>query len=282
MWTRTPAALFILLATSLVAQNTADSTVHIRNIVLTGKPGLTIQEQHELAAQLKKLEYTGNYAVEIAERIRFALQDHGYFKAIARDPQITTVQSLPQRKLIDVVVPVDSGAMYYLEGITFKGETIFPETELRAEFHLSTGNVFSRTEIGKGLDNLRRLYCQKGYGDFTAVPDVVLNETKHTVSLLISVDEGEPYRYGKLTVSGDESVMGAKQRLLKAWTPYEGKAYDCSDNPPKAYFHDLHLRPSLQPDKFVETSFDNKSHLVNLQIRLARPPFPAESSPTQH
>jgi outer membrane translocation and assembly module TamA len=275
------ASFLLLLATVIPAQTRDDSSVRIRKLTLTGETGLSALEIGELSSKLRSRQYTDDYANEIAEQTRYALQDHGYFKSIVYDPNLKVLKNLSSEKIVDVIVPVESGRMYRLGTIAFQGQTVFPDNELRAQFHVLTGSVFNRTAIGQGLENLRALYCHKGYVNFTSVPDTAVNEAKGTVSLLISIDEGGAYHYGELTVSGEESVPGAKQRLLEGWKPYEGKLYDCTGSVLTAYFRDLHLRPNLQPYEFVEASHDDKAHLVNLLIRVARPPFPIQRSPAQ-
>jgi outer membrane protein insertion porin family len=45
---------------------------------------------------------------------------------------------------------------------------------LRHLFPIKDGDIISREKIGKGLENLRKVYGQFGYINFTSVPDTSL------------------------------------------------------------------------------------------------------------
>jgi outer membrane protein insertion porin family len=271
------AALAVLLASTAVAQQGEEPAVRIRQLTLIGETGLSTREERGVLEEIKKLEYDSNFADEVAARVRFALQDRGYFKSEVDALRITVVRNQQNSKTVDVVVPVHAGALYRVGSINFDGETAFSSNDLRSQFLITDGEIFNRTKVGQGLENLRKLYCGKGYINFTSVPDTHVNESIHIVSFLVSIDEGKLYKFGKLTVTGEESVAGAKQRLLNAWKAYEGKPYDCSGDTLKPLLHDLHIRPGVNPYDFLQISQDNNTGLVELQIRLARPAFPIKS-----
>lgn len=131
--------------------------------------------------------------------------------------------------------------------------------------------MFDVGKIQTGLENLRRVYCNAGYVNFTSVPDTQVDEPNRMISLRVEVDEGPVYRYGKLIVDGEESELGARQKLLAAWKPYQGRLYDCGKSL-ENFLHDLHARPNVKPDQVLKTSMDNEAQTVNVQITLAKSP----------
>ena len=76
---------------------------------------------------------------------------------------------------------------------------------------------------------------------------------------------------GTLTVRGEESQQGAREKLLKTWKAYEGRVYDVQTL--DRFLRDLRARPGARPEQVFEVSFDAKQHLANIYIYLARPIF---------
>ena len=104
---------------------------------------------------------------EDAERVRFAYQDKGYFKALVEDPT-TKIRDVPRvrwyfpiksthGKVVDITVPVEEGNRYTIKEITFSGNKAVTNTAaLRRVFKIKDGDLFNRTLIGKGLDEMRK------------------------------------------------------------------------------------------------------------------------------
>jgi outer membrane protein assembly factor BamA len=82
------------------------------------------------------------------------------------------------------------------------------------------------TKIGKGLESLRKLYATEGYVDCVAVPEVLSDESRRTNDLVIDVDEGRPYDFGRLYLEGVEPHPGAREALMNSWKTLEGKRYN--------------------------------------------------------
>ena len=123
---------------------------------------------------------------EDAERVRFAFQDRGYFKAIVQDPQTKMRDTkgawyVPfgahHGKVVDITVPVEEGDRYKLKEITFTGNKALTNTAaLRRLFKTKDGDWFSRTDVSKGLDELRKAYSTLGYINETNIPNTEIDE----------------------------------------------------------------------------------------------------------
>jgi outer membrane protein insertion porin family len=117
---------------------------------------------------------------------------------------------------------VSDGLQYKLAEITFVENHAFSSEELRTQFQLRRGDVFSRGKIAGGLMSLRKLYGSKGFLDWTAIPDTKF-ASNGTANLNISIQEGLQYHMGKLEILGDEEVAA---RLRAEWKLTEGAIYD--------------------------------------------------------
>src|SRR5215813_6743970 len=141
---------------------------------------------------------------EDAERVRDALQQHGYFKAIVDDPktQLRDVSNkfrLPliqkgNGKVMDITIPIDEGDRFKLKAITFTNNKAILNTKLlRGLFPIKDGETFNKRLIGKGLDNLRKAYGELGYIDFSPVPTTDIDDEKKLITLNVEVEEGKAY-----------------------------------------------------------------------------------------
>ncbi len=128
---------------------------------------------------------------ELAERIRQNLRDSGYAKATV---EILEPASAPSKstQTMDVSVRVLAGARYTLSGFLVEGGKVFSQNEIIQQFSLHPGDLFNATAIGKGLASLKTLYGSKGYDTFVAVPQLRMDEVRHTFTLILDIQEGKP------------------------------------------------------------------------------------------
>lgn len=166
---------------------------------------------------------------ELAERIRFKFRDAGYELAKVDEPQITDVHPAQSACEADVTIRVHAGAQYRLAGITFSvhpDQPVFTAAQLRSQFPLDDGTIFSAGKIGNGLDKLKDLYGASGYANFGAIPKPVYDNARHTISLAIDIDQGRPVTFGRLLMEGVEPRAGVAKELIASWTELEGRLYN--------------------------------------------------------
>jgi hypothetical protein len=196
----------------------------IHKLILTSTDLPTI-ERHAIIHAFQNGIYNPD---ELAERIRFKVRDQGYPLAEVVVAQIT-LHSAPHACTADVRYSVHSGSRYRLGEIKFHvdpGEPAFSSTQLRAQFPIQNGAMFSSQKIADGLNNLRDLYGSAGYANFGAIPKATYDDAHHIFTLNIDVDQGIPVSFGKLLMEGVEPRAGVAQQLLTSWKEIEGKRYN--------------------------------------------------------
>jgi hypothetical protein len=259
-------ALSLLIFASLY---TRASEAFILKPVLKNVEGMPSED---LKAIIRDLN-TSNYGDvgQLAEGVRFIFQKHGYFMVQVADPIVPPAKEMGEKKVVPVNLVVTPGEKYRIRDIGFDNSSVFSRNELRAAFPIKDGDVFDREKIALGLENLRRIYNTRGHIDFVAVPETDIDKTARTISLRMYLDEGPIYHAGTLTVRGEESQPGAREKLLKTWKAYEGQVYDLQTL--NRFLRDLHARPAVRPEQVFEVSFDATQHLANVYIYLSRPVF---------
>lgn len=173
---------------------------------------------------------------EDMELVREALQNRGYFKGVVGEPK-TTIRDTGHSgfhvylihpgpgKAMDITVPIEEGERYHLGTITFKGNKAITNTKaLRSLFPIKDGDIFDRSKIAKGIENLKNAYGTQGYINFTSIPTPSFDEQKKLVSFDIDVDEGKQFSVRRIEFSGNTTTRDKVIRRELALE--EGQVYN--------------------------------------------------------
>jgi len=219
------------LPVALCAQAKTDSVqIKVRTLTIVGAAQISPAERQQIASEIENMPFTLTSVKEISERVRYALQERGFFKVFVAEPDVTIVSTSPSEQIIDATYPVDLGQQYRLKEISF---SVYPEkalafstSELRQSFPIKDEEIFDTEKIRTGLEKLRELYANSGYINFTPVPNTYPDDQMGTISLRVDMDEGVQFRVGALMLDGVEPAPGVGAKLLQAWKPYEGQIYN--------------------------------------------------------
>ncbi len=214
---------------------------------------------------------------EDAERVRLAYGDRGYFKAITGEPQThvrDTVGFNPFTfhpsigKRIDILIPIDEGARYRLGGITFKGNKAVSNVRvLRAQFANKDGEIFNRTQFGKGLEQLRKAYGELGYINFVGQPVPRFDEANHLIYLDIDIDEGKPFYISRIEFTGNSITRDKvvrRELLVDEGSVYNSRLVDLS----LLRLNQLNYFEPLKADQDVESRQNADDGTVDLLLKL--------------
>jgi outer membrane protein insertion porin family len=215
---------------------------------------------------------------EDAERVRYALQDRGFFKAVVGDPKTqmrdTTGRSwwFPvkshQGKVVDITLPIEEGEQYKLGSITFSGnKAVANEKALRSLFPIKDGSIFVRSVIGKGLENLRKAYGELGYINFTSEPKTTIDEEKKLVNLEIAVEENKSYSVRRIEFTGNTTTRDKvirRELALEEGNTYNNRLWELS----LQRLNQLQYFEPLKPDESTETHRNDQDATVDLNLKL--------------
>jgi outer membrane protein insertion porin family len=180
---------------------------------------------------------------EDVERVREEYQNRGYFKVVVNDPKteirdsghkgfhIPLLQPGPG-KSVDITIPIEEGDRYRLGSITFSHNKAVSNTKaLRSLFPIRDGDIFDRSKIAKGLDNLRNAYGDEGYINFTSIPNTSFDEAKKLIDLNIDVDEGKQFSVRRIEFSGNTTTRDKvirRELLLEEGQVYRERLWKIS------------------------------------------------------
>ena len=206
--------------TPVLSKSDAKVRIHKLPIDATRLPD---SDREQITRSFERLNF---FQSELSERIRVAFQDLGYFKARVDEPGFSFISQTQPANDVNVSVKVDQGPQYRLGEIQFQKASQFPSDQMRAQFQIQTGDLFARTAFSRGLDQLRNLYATKGYINMVATPVVRIDESRRTIDIVLDVDEGKPFDFGRLFVDGIEPHPGAYKALMESWKTMQGKRYN--------------------------------------------------------
>jgi len=167
------------------------------------------------------------------KKIKEIYREDGYF-----DVEVESTMEVPQDTLVrtnyarDVVFSVIENEKYRLENITFEGNSHFSERKLKKELKETKERKwwsfwvksFDKKTFEEDKTTLALFYQNEGYRDFQVLSDtLIVDKENSSLTLALSIDEGEQYHYRSFTFEGNEIADEATLRqLLKI---QEGDAY---------------------------------------------------------
>ncbi len=133
------------------------------------------------------------------ERIYFQYQKEGYLD-VKVAPEFEYDE---QKQLMTVKILIQEGASYLTGEVKFKGNQLFPESELWQELEMLPGLTYSQYYIAEDVEKLRSFYNERGYMDARVIPETELNKESGKVDVNYEIVEGDLYFVDKFGVSGN-------------------------------------------------------------------------------
>lgn len=178
----------------------------VRQIVLKG---FTLFKEDKLRKTMKVIEgqiLDRKVIKEGVEEIKKLYAGKGYrFVNVKSEVDVNR-----ESKEATVYISIEEGQKYIIRGVSFEGNTAFPEKKLvkmlrtkkRATYLFRRG-VFKEDLFNKDLERVSLFYQQEGYLDVKVIPDFKYDEDENSIYILVKVDEGQHYLTGDITITGN-------------------------------------------------------------------------------
>ena len=162
-------------------------------------------------------------------RLQAWYYDKGYLSMIVGKPRI---ELTPDRKYVDITIPVKEGPRYKIGEVTVverndEGEeikTLKSEKKLRRSIALGKGDWFSRTKIAEGIQEITRVYRDKGFAKVDIAPGTNLQESARIVDVDIAIRRGPPVTVERINISGNSKTR--EQVIRREFRVNEGQLYN--------------------------------------------------------
>lgn len=137
------------------------------------------------------------------ERVRQVYLDEGYLSIQVGTP---TVELSPDKKWFTVRFPLVEGPQFKLGKVGYKGQTVFPESELRAGSKLKEGEIVRMALIRDDITRMTGLYGAKGYAFSDINPQIVPDPETKTATLTFEIKEEALIRVRNINISGNDKT----------------------------------------------------------------------------
>jgi outer membrane protein insertion porin family len=149
---------------------------------------------------------------------------------------VTTITPI-ERNRVNVTFTMTEGDAARIKDIRIVGSKVFSEGTLLDLLELtptgwftwySKSDRYSRTKLNSDLEKLRAHYINRGYLEFAVEStQVTISPDKQTISVAISIKEGQPYTVTSVRLEGEYLGKEAEFQslvLLRPGQPYRGDA----------------------------------------------------------
>jgi outer membrane translocation and assembly module TamA len=234
------------------------------DVTIQVEPERLAAERTEMEEELRRdaAESDSRWVEALGESVKEVLQDNGFFRAQVTVEKIV-LSSDANQDHVSLAIHISEGKQYRLGDIQFNGAHVFPPWQLRNQIPLGDGAVFDLSKLRKGVENLDKTYSPLGYINFTASPNVEIDDAHQRISVTFDLDEDRKFTVGRVQVLGLATDAPEKELKirLKTGDPFNPELVDefYSDNksilPPNASKENTQISQNLLYN-IVDVVFD--------------------------
>jgi outer membrane protein insertion porin family len=217
--------------------------------------------------------------------VRGLYQDNGYFKVIVKDPILENVDT-PSYKLgvplpftahgvgkaVNITIPIEEGDRYRMGSLKIVSADPDKALSLKVEalksiFPLKQGDIFATDKIRKALENYKNAYGEYGFIDFTAEPDMNIDDEKKIINLTLKFNEEKQYYVRRIDFSGNTTTRDKvirRQLLIDEGQLFNKRAWELSI----LRLNQLDYFDRIEADKAAELKRNTKEGTVDINLKL--------------
>ncbi len=192
----------------------------INQVLFEGNNAVTTDRLTEETEAEPRATFTRSRVEQDVQRILEVYRRAGRFAATVT-PQY---KPLPQNRA-DLIFVIEEGPKTGIESINFLGNEEFSDSRLRREVatrqsrwwrFFERRDNYNPGQVEYDRDLLRQFYMNEGYADFRTVSAVAeLTPDRKDFYLTFTIDEGERYNFGQITVETElEKLSGERLALV--------------------------------------------------------------------
>lgn len=148
------------------------------------------------------------------------LQNKGYADAKVN---IQVLEGKKDGKII-LKLTADKGAIYHFDKISFEGNTLFTDEQIKAVFLVHPKQTYSPEEIRNTVQAITDLYGRKGHIDASVQYEAELVEDKPLYNVHFRIEEGEQYKVGLIRIFGN--IRTQDKVILRESNLVPGEVFD--------------------------------------------------------
>lgn len=162
-------------------------------------------EKNKLVNLFRQKKFVESDYQDDLNRIIQKYNEKGY-----RDAKILADSVVPyDEKTVDVYISLEEGKKYYINDITWVGNTVFPTALLNDILGIKSGDVYNQKLLSKRTtdddDAVANLYMNRGYLFYNLVP-IERNVVGDSIDLEMRMVEGPQARINNVVIKGNDRL----------------------------------------------------------------------------
>ena len=187
------------------SEETTQSRYRIRQLRFNGNAHLNEKKLITLFGWKKEKLYSREEIIVGFERIITGYRDEGFIFA-ETSPALTMISEIGQingETLVSITVEIVEGKALRTGTLTFSGNQRLSESEIRDQFGIKEGRLFTQVALEQGIERIQTLYSERGYPKVEIEPkNIQLLPETGTINFELNIREGAQIRIGDVKVSG--------------------------------------------------------------------------------
>jgi len=187
-------------------------------------------------------------------RIESLYKNNGFIDTKVSDPIIEIGE-----KLISILFKINEGDQYKIKKIDLTGDLIVPKEELIENMQSKELELYNREDVRKDILTISDIYSGKGFANVDVSPLVDKNQQEKTMSIIYSIDKGEPVYFDRINISGN---LKTRDKVIRREIKIDEQGLYSKDKIQKSfknlnrldYFGEIDIQP-------VKTEDENKMDL---------------------
>lgn len=165
---------------------------------------------------------------------------------------------------VTVTLPVEEGLAYNWDKAEWDGNQALTIEELAATLGMKSGELADGLKIDTGLGMVRGAYGKKGFITARLKPTPAFDDPARRVTYRVSVNEGEQFRMGTLTITGLDE--GNTRRLQERWKMKPGDVYD--DSYLRSFIKEVVFKGGFGANKRVSDSYKPDRQKLTVDVTI--------------
>ncbi len=158
------------------------------------------------------------------ERLKYFYRMKGYLQVNVGTPEITVSED---KKWVFITMKINEGPQFSINKITFQGEVLFPESDLREKLSLKEKETYSEESLRKDIQLLTELYQDEGYAFANVIRNLNIVPGENKVDVEFSFEKGKIAYFGKFKIKGNSKSRDKvirRELLIREGQKFNGTA----------------------------------------------------------
>ena len=151
-------------------------------------------------------------------------RNQGYLETAVHATMLKDLEIAPDVIHIPFQVSISTGILYKISGIQLAPGLLVSQEDFDRQAHIHPGDIADGPHVRANVQYIEHLYHNKGYMRAVIHPTANYDRTLGTVSFTVTVEPGQVYTMGQLTIqNGAEDLRAA---MLAAWKMSYGEVFN--------------------------------------------------------